>query len=240
MMARALITLLLMLLANPAPAETLKVGVSFAIPPYVIRETDSGIELSLLREALAGAPYTLSFHYLPLRQTFALMEQGKLDAIINVKPGMLQKGYLSAPVITFYNRIFTLAPHRLNRLEELAGLHVVAFPKAREILGPEFDHAATLSQSYQEQPRQEHQVRQLFEGRAQAIVLERRIFEYYRRHFAKEAPTVYDPQRAIENPLFAPTVYHFAFREPTMRDHFDAGLRRLHTSGRYLALTEGQ
>ncbi|MEW7864333.1 transporter substrate-binding domain-containing protein [Aeromonas diversa] len=238
-MIRGIVGVVIALLAHCVSAETLKVGVSFAIPPYVIREDSGGIELNLLREALAETPYRLSFHYLPLRQTFELMEQGKLDAIINVKPGMLKRGYLSAPVITFYNRVFTLAPRRIKRLDELAGLHLVAFPKAREILGADFDHAAALGHSYQEQSRQAQQVRQLFEGRAQAIVLERRIFEYYRAHFARQSPALYHRGRAIENPLFAPTVYHFAFGDPKVRDRFDAGLRHLRTSGRYQTLVSG-
>jgi polar amino acid transport system substrate-binding protein len=37
-----------------------------------------------------------------------MLESGKLDAIINVKPGMLHDVFLSQPVIAFHNRVFTL------------------------------------------------------------------------------------------------------------------------------------
>ncbi|MGL5994027.1 MAG: substrate-binding periplasmic protein, partial [Aeromonas sobria] len=59
------ITCLLLLLASLLPgqllAKPLKVGVSFAIPPYVIKDTHRGIELDLLKEAFAGSGYEPSF-----------------------------------------------------------------------------------------------------------------------------------------------------------------------------------
>jgi polar amino acid transport system substrate-binding protein len=41
------------LLPRNAHADEVKVGVSFSIPPYVIQETNSGLELDILRSALA-------------------------------------------------------------------------------------------------------------------------------------------------------------------------------------------
>jgi polar amino acid transport system substrate-binding protein len=105
-----LLCLALLMFGGHLAAEPLRVGVSFAIPPYVISHEDRGIELDLMREAFAGSPHELQVVYLPLERTFRMLEEGKLDAIINVKPGMLESAYLSQPVITFHNRVFTLAP----------------------------------------------------------------------------------------------------------------------------------
>lgn len=84
-----LLLMLTSMLSGQLQATPLKVGVSFAIPPYVIESNQRGIELDLLKEAFAGSGYEPSFEFLPLERTFRLFESGKLDAIINVRPGWL-------------------------------------------------------------------------------------------------------------------------------------------------------
>lgn len=49
-----LLCLALLMFGSHLAAEPLRVGVSFAIPPYVISHEDRGIELDLMREAFAG------------------------------------------------------------------------------------------------------------------------------------------------------------------------------------------
>jgi hypothetical protein len=49
------------------------VGVSFAIPPYVIEEEGRVIELDLMR-GLRDSGYELQFEYLPLERTFRMLE----------------------------------------------------------------------------------------------------------------------------------------------------------------------
>lgn len=227
--------LCLLLLAFAGSAEPVRVGVSLAIPPYVLRAEERGIELDLVREALKHSTFEPHFYYLSLRQTFELIERHQLDAIINVRPGLLNNVHLSAPVITFHNRVFTLAPRKLAKLSELAGLNVVAFQRARDVLGKEFSNAVAKSQDYQEVARQELQVRQLFEGHAEAVVMEERIFEHYRQQWAaqSEHPERYQQSRVISNALLPPTIYHFAFTSSAVRDAFDKGLANMKQDGRY-------
>ncbi|MEH8203969.1 hypothetical protein Q7I36_21440 [Aeromonas veronii] len=133
-----LLLMLTSLLSGQLLATPLKVGVSFAIPPYVIESNQSGIELDLLKEAFAGSGYEPSFEFLPLERTFRLFESGKLDAIINVKPGMVDPHVLTQPVITFHNRIFTLSSTHISTLDDLHSKRVTAFQRARIILGGAF------------------------------------------------------------------------------------------------------
>ena len=160
-------------------AEPLRVGVSFAIPPYVISHEDRGIELDLMREAFAGSPHELQVVYLPLERTFRMLEEGKLDAIINVKPGMLESAYLSQPVITFHNRVFTLAPTAVHTMKDLQTLRVSAFQRARQILGTTFSDIVDQNPRYEEVARQEGPGQRLLLGRTDAVILEQRVFYYY-------------------------------------------------------------
>ena len=66
-----------------------------------------------------------------------MLEEGKLDAIINVKPGMVDNAYLSQRVITFHNRVFTLDQTAFH-LRGSANAASQRFQRARQILGTEF------------------------------------------------------------------------------------------------------
>ncbi|MFB2855663.1 hypothetical protein ACE1BL_11775 [Aeromonas allosaccharophila] len=144
-----MLLLLAIFLPGQLLAQPLKVGVSFAIPPYVIEGDNRGIELDLLKEAFAGSGYEPSFEYLPLERTFRLFESGKLDAIINVRPGMVDTLFLTRPVITFHNRIFSLRTTHISTLDDLHSKRVTAFQRARIILGGEFATMANQNPHYE-------------------------------------------------------------------------------------------
>ncbi len=70
-------------------ADSINVGVSFAIPPYVIQQNNSGLELEILKHALARRGHMTVVHYRPLARTFRELKEGQLDGIINTQPHML-------------------------------------------------------------------------------------------------------------------------------------------------------
>lgn len=230
-----LLCCLLLLPLGALAAEPLRVGVSFAIPPYVIQQEGRGIELDLLTEAFAGSGYEPRFIYLPLERTFRMLEEGKLDAIINVKPGMLDHAHLSQPVLSFHNRVFTLEQTQVRTLADLKTLRVSAFQRARQILGEEFARIADQNPRYEEVARQEGQVQRLLLGRTDAVVLEQRVFYYY---LAQLTQTEQDRGRYAfsqirQRDLFKPTHYHFAFRQAAQQQWFDRQLARMKEDGRY-------
>lgn len=233
-----LITLVMLLvswLPGQLQANPLRVGVSFAIPPYVIKGDNRGIELDLLKEAFVGSGYEPSFEFLPLERTFRMFESGQLDAIINVKPGMVNPSFLSQAVITFHNRVFTLGSTRINSLDDLRQMRVTAFQRARIILGGDFATMANQNPHYEEVAKQQVQVHQLMRGRVDAVVLEERVFYYYLTQLmADPLPGEnYQPEQIRRTDLFAPTIYHFAFRSAEIRKLFDERLEAMRRDGRY-------
>lgn len=233
------ITLFVLLLASVLSgtllAQPLKIGVSFAIPPYVIEQNTRGIELDLLKEAFAGSGYEPSFEFLPLERTFRLFESGKLDAIINVRPGMVDPLFLTRPVITFHNRIFTLRSSQVSTLDQLSTMRVTAFQRARIILGETFANMVNQNPHYEEVAKQQVQVHQLLRGRVDAIVLEERVFYYYLDQLVASGQSgeKYDRDQIRQLDLFSPTVYHFAFRAADARNLFNRELEKMHSDGRY-------
>ena len=230
-----LLRVILLLHIGTLVAEPLRVGVSYAIPPYVVKHEGRGIELDLLKEAFAGSGYEPQFKYLPLERTFRMLEDGKLDAIINVKPGMLDHAYLSQPVITFHNRAFTLDKTVIHSMEDLKGLRVSAFQRARQILGGYFASMADQNPRYEEVAKQQGQVQRLLLGRTDVVILEQRVFYYYLAQLLESEQNTgrYVPAQIKQSALFAPTCYHFAFRQAAQQQWFDSQLTRMKEDGRY-------
>lgn len=239
-----LLILMISGLAMADGASHLHIGVSFAIPPYVIQEEDRGIEVDLLRATLQGPEYELHIHYLPLARSFQMLENGELDGIINVRPGMLDAStihqiYYSQPVITFHNQLITLTRHwpegSLTRMDQLAKLKVLAFQRATQILGQAYAAAVAQSPYYAETAKQPLQVRQLLRERIDGAVMEARVFNYYWRQAQGSGQFLAHElaQPVTQHPLFPPTVYHFAFRDSAVRDHFNRRLDALQRSGGY-------
>ncbi|MEV3813000.1 substrate-binding periplasmic protein [Aeromonas allosaccharophila] len=234
-----MLLLLAIFLPGQLLAQPLKVGVSFAIPPYVIEGDNRGIELDLLKEAFADSGYEPSFEYLPLERTFRLFESGKLDAIINVRPGMVDPLFLTRPVITFHNRIFSLRTTHISTLDDLHSKRVTAFQRARIILGGEFATMANQNPHYEEVAKQQGQVHQLMRGRVDAVVLEERVFYYYLDQLiAAQAGERYERNQVSQADLFPPTVYHFAFRSADALKLFNARLEAMKKDGSYLRIFE--
>ena len=231
-------------LAMAASAGHLHIGVSFSIPPYVIQEEDRGIEIDLLRATLQAPEYDLHIHYLPLARSFQMLESGELDGMINVRPGMLdasriQKVYYSQPVITFHNQLITLGSRwpagKLTQMAQLSTLKLLAFQRATQILGQEFAAAVANSPYYVETAKQPLQVRQLLRGRIDGAIMETRVFNYYLRQ-AQNSGQFLDHELAqpvARHALFPPTIYHFAFRDAMVRDHFNQRLDELQRDGGY-------
>lgn len=88
---------------------------------------------------------------------------------------------------------------------------------------------AETNPGYKEIADQKNQIGMFFLKRTDVIVLDHRIFKYFRTKL-KNIPTEQD---VTFHKLFAPSAYRSAFREKKIRDVFNRGLKDLRSSGRY-------
>lgn len=224
-----------------ATADTIRIGASFSIPPYVIRETGQGIELDVLRESFKRRGHKVHMEYLPLARTFRHLKNGRLDGAINVTQGLLDDVFYSDVVISFQNCAISLAKRNFpppDSVAFLADKHVIAFQRASTILGPAFGEMAENNAHYEETAVQKTQLFRLFlERDADFIVMEQRIFAYYWKEVrSKIGPAADQPVRL--DCIFPPTAYRFAFRSEKIRDDFNAGLSAIRTDGVYDRIME--
>ena len=217
-------------------ARSVTLGISFSIPPYVILENDSGLELDIIKAAFSVTGHDVIPRYMPLDRSFKLYEKKDLDGVINVKKGMV-KGHYSGDVITFQNCAITLRKKafKIDSIADLKGKRVVAFQNAKKLLGIPFSEVIGGLAYYHEVARQRLQINMLFLDRTDAVILDRNIFGYFRRkvYESLDIPQSIIAQKVVYHCVFKPAKYKIAFHDGMLRDDFDKGLKVIRDNGTY-------
>ncbi|MDY0041288.1 MAG: transporter substrate-binding domain-containing protein, partial [Desulforhabdus sp.] len=170
-----LLTVLHLAALNPAWAEQLKMAASLTLPPFIFAESDSGIDLEIVKEALALKGYTFKPVYVVFGRTAVDLTSGKVDGALTVtKERGLDNVFLSDQYICYQNVVVSLKGRgfQIESVRDLTGKRIVAFQDAAKILGQDFAAAAAASPSYYEIPDQENQVALLFKNRTDVAVMD--------------------------------------------------------------------
>lgn len=223
------------------PPKVLSIGVSFSIPPWVIRDSDSGIELDILRAALPFDKYKIVPKYMSFGRVYQNFESKKLDGVINVKQGVFDFGFLSDTVVSFQNYAISLQKKNFPEnipMSFLSDKRVVAFQEATTLLGREFRQAVAKNPNYSEVAKQNIQVNLLFVREVDFIVMDRSIFGYHWAKAVMDQASLVDTfkQKVTFHPLFEKSDYPYIFSDEQVRDDFNRGLKRLKNNGEYEAI----
>jgi polar amino acid transport system substrate-binding protein len=212
-------------------ARELLIATSSSIPPYVITDQHRGIVVEILREAFQPAGHTVEFIYAPNRRVEHMIEERQVDGVYNLAEGAIARVHYSDPIIDYHNVAITLTsfPRPITTPEDLNGLRVLVFQNAPKFLGQEFAELIERNPLFQEVSNQRSQVQMLFRGRADVIIMEKRIFEYFHRELASSGDIGGDFRIHY---LLPPAPRYAAFIDPALRDEFNQGLRQLQEQGR--------
>jgi len=221
-----------------AKANRIRVSVSLTVEPYVIKAVepggkDSGFELDIVKEILLTKGYSPEFVYEPLQRSKMSFENHLVDAVMDVKDYYpeVQGSFFSDEHITYHNYIVTLRSSNISisSANDIRDKNVIAFQQASLALGEEFKSMTSENPNYLEMGSQSSQITMLFLGRTDAIVLDRHIFRYHRARLK----SVNARQPVDYHELFPPSRFRIAFKEKTVRDDFNVGLKEFRASGRY-------
>lgn len=231
----------LLLAALPA-AGAADVSMAFgdSLPPYIVARTDSGIELDVVRQALAHRGHVLRPVYLPMARVPLSFIEGRVDAIMaDVGQDMTPHGgHYGAPLVLFDNALITLRNRHIaiRQPDDLKGLSVLAFVGAAKRY-PRWLAAVSGAPGYAERNNQSAQPLLLALGRYDVVFSDRAIFQYHLNRQARADPGFIVPAVDIHPlPAANPPAYRPVFRDPVVRDDFDAGLAQLRKSGAYRAI----
>lgn len=239
LMHRCGLALLLACLPLPALAADVVMAFGEKIPPFCFPESDSGIELEVIGQALAYKGHRLIPRYFPLARVPLEFKMGHVDAAMtDLGTDLGQQGGFYGDPAVLYNNVFISLKSRdlhISRPADLKGLTVVAFPGALKRY-PAWLQAVDQAGLYYEQNNQELQVTGLNKGRFDLVLSDQNIFHYFELQLERNSLFKAKPVQLHAFVKLDPNDYRPVFRSQQVRDDFNLGLAQLKASGRYQAI----
>ena len=226
-------------MVNATVAAEVKVAVGLALPPYIIEESNNGIEVDILRQSLLYSGNTVKLVFLPFVRVPWSIGVGHADAALTVNESSAVKDVCySDSHISYQNVAVSLKSRniKVTSLADLSNLSVVAFQNATTYMGADFAAMARNNGKYVECAHQDGQVKMLFSMRADVVIIDINIFKYLRQQLQAMGDNV-SAEVAIHE-IFAPTPYRVAFKSKALCDAFNDGLKKLKSDGKYNAIVE--
>ncbi|MCL1065253.1 transporter substrate-binding domain-containing protein [Shewanella olleyana] len=186
---------------------------SNSIEPYFFVNKKSGLQYELLDAALSASNLQLGgITFATNLRALRLVKTKKIDCIIN-SPSNSDGLFLTQSLIEYQNSVFFLTKNKLkiDTIQDLKNYSLVGFQNANHYLGAEFSELSITHKSYHEIASQKNQILMLFSERIQAIILEQRIFDYYRNQIDSR---IKSPFEVTKVKLFDPAPRYIACHDP--------------------------
>ena len=228
-MKRLIFVFLILSVAVSVNAKDITLVAGLSLPPYIIQETNNGMEYDIIKESLAKKGHTLHMKYVPFVRV--AVDYKKYDGAVTINESSGIKGNYSDVVITYQNYAISLKKNgiKIDSVKDLKDKEVVAFQNATKYLGTEYAETVKNNSKYSEQGKQILQVKVLYSERADAIVSDINIFKFYK----KKVTDIDTSSEVVFHEIFPGVDYKAIFNDASVRDEFNAGLNELKQSGRY-------
>jgi polar amino acid transport system substrate-binding protein len=234
---RHLLLMLCCTLSLAVSADEIVMAFGEKIAPFCFPESDSGIELEVIGEALAFKGHSLRPRYYPLARVPLEFKMAHVDAAMTDLGFGAQGGYFGDPAVLYDNVFISLSQRalKISKPEDLKGLVVVSFPGGLKRY-PEWLTAADQANHYFEQNNQQLQVAGLNKGRFDVVLSDKNIYHYFELQLNRNKLFKAKPVDMHTFTTANPDDYRPVFRSEKIRDDFNAGLAHLKASGRYQAI----
>lgn len=229
-MFKSLTFLVVTLLSCLTSAKDILMAFGQEIPPYIFEKENKGIEIDIISAALAYKGHTLKpLHFplgrIPIAFSSKLVDAAMGDMGVNLK---LHGGFYASPAFIYTNVFITLKKRNLSIIEpnNLDSLQVVSFQGAEKRY-PHWLNKVAEEKRFFGVSDQLSQVKLLNLGRYDVVLSDRYIFNY----FVKQVKLI---GRLVVNDIDEhkfitpdPMDYRPVFRDKTVRDDFNLGLKKL-------------
>ena len=223
----------LLLFSLSIKASEVSVAFGETIPPFVIPEGHSGIEVDIVREALAVRGHILKPIYMPVARIPLTFKNRKVDVIMmdvgtDIK---LLGGYYGNPAVSYDNVFITLKKNKIviKKPEDLAGLRINSFIGAQKRYPRWLGKLST--EKYIEKNDQSSQPLLLSLGRYDVILSDRNIFKYHSLISQKNPRFKNFPIEEHDFVTVKPKDYRPVFYSKKIRDDYNFGLNSITKSG---------
>jgi polar amino acid transport system substrate-binding protein len=226
-----------------ACAVDLRVTFNTDKPPFSYQDKKgkaTGIEVDVMREVLARCGYGMRAIQVSKARLLAAVRSGEADAAASVQGKDNGELYFSNDFIEYANYAISHKDRHihLDRIEDLDRHSFVIWQRAWADLGPEFeakykpDAAGKFPSNYFQGSTQEAQSRIFWAKRVELIVVDKTIFDWYRRELAAGGIKV-DEEVVFHDIFKSQTGFAVAFKSGVLRDKFNQMLTSVRTDGTY-------
>ncbi len=202
-----------------------------SLAPYIIEEDNSGVELSIIKEALALEGHKLVPVYTQLERVAFMFDQDKVDAAHRyIKKDKQKRSIFYGNVTLEYHDVFFTLHERnivIERPSDLKGYTLLSFQGAKNHyprwLPEDYKHSQTASQI--------NQVKLLQLGLVDIVLSDKNIFNYNSELYKLSLDGVLKGMRM--HVFTSPFKYNPIFKTKEIAKAFNTGLEKLKKSGRY-------
>ena len=218
--------------AFAAEEKTINFATSNSIAPYFFVDKKGGLQYELLNAALKMNHLQLGdITFATNRRALRVVKTKKVDCLINA-PSNSDGLFLTQSLIEYQNSVFFLTKNKLkiDTIQDLKNYSLIGFQNADHFLGEEFLALSKTHKNYNEIASQQNQVLMLFSERIQAIILEQRIFDYYRNQITNRIKLPYQVTQVI---LFDQAPRFIACHDPNTTALVDEAISQLKQTNHY-------
>jgi polar amino acid transport system substrate-binding protein len=220
-----------MLISLNAYSEEVVMVFGQSLPPYIIENSNSGAELSIVKEALALEGHQLVPVYTELALVEHMFDQNKVDAAHRYIHQSKDKSdlYYGNVTLGYHDVFFTLVDRNINisTPSDLNNYTLLSFQDAQKHypkwLPENYEHSQTSAQI--------NQIKLLQLGLIDIVLSDKYIFSYYCELYRSSANgIVKDMRMHVFTPPFK---YNPVFKSKKIALAFNQGLKKLKETGRY-------
>jgi len=195
-------------------------------PPHMIKATDGGIDIDIVKQVLKQIGHDIDIIYVPLERAKLMVSENKADIFV---PTFFQpnnkKVYYSDPVISYKPMVFTLKDSGIayKSINDLKNLSIITFQGASGYFGEEFAKLSEKS-DYHELHDMSKFPELLLKERYDVVILDFYIFYYFLKKQLEKNSAQY-AYKEIASFALVPEVNAYAgFKDKTLRDKFNQQL----------------
>lgn len=243
----AMCTLALLSLSAPTRSAELVAVYQGNRPPFSFRDAQgkaTGIEADVVTEALRRAGRGVTFRETPNVRLLPFRDGDGVDLAVSVRGNDGRGVYFSDEFVTFHNVAISRRDRHiaLKTIADLDGYNFAIWQNGWRDLGPAFEARyrpgadGRFPANYFQPSNQQAQNKMFWFGRVDVIVVDKQVFEWYRKQFSTE----FNTQVALDyHGIFDTTTgFKVGFRSRDLRDAFNRALiamRKDQTYSRILA-----
>ncbi|MDG0815966.1 substrate-binding periplasmic protein [Bdellovibrio svalbardensis] len=220
-------------------AAEVRMGFGDKLQPFCLPQSNSGINVQIIREALAYRGHSLVPVFYPMKRISTAfiaknLDGAMIDSGIDLAP---YGGIYAEPAVIYQNVFISLKKRnlRINKPSDLKGLSVIAFPGALERY-PEWLQPVNRAGKYIETNDQSLQILTLQHNRFDLALSDRHIYRYFFNETERKTHQALDEVTEHEFTQANWKDYRVVFRNRTVAEDYEVGLKELKRTGRYQAI----